>query len=234
MKKKNKVSVVLGMSLLFLLSACDSPRSQRALKGTSTSPIGVNLGSNTGSGSGTGTGTGTGTETGTGTGTGTGGSASAVPEDAKHCKFSTDGVNGFASNSTHLGPHTLCKSSTDGNTFYFQIKTPPVGSNGDVNVCFIPTTSSGSNSIYVGNPMCGSFPDPKSVKKVTFVKYSSYTNASINGVIFFKDTSYFYPVFNRVMMTLAAYQGCMNMLAYGNSAYCDAFKSVGQYVYQSF
>lgn len=228
--KKNIFSLSV-VSMLVLLSACDSPRTQRAVTGRSTSPVGVNLGSNTGTIPGTGTGTGT--ETGTGTGSGTG-TTSVVPEDAKHCKFSTDGVNNFASNSTHLGPYTLCKSSTDGNSFYFQVKTPPVGSNGDVNVCFIPTTSSGSNSIYVGNPMCGSFPDPKAVKKVTFVKYSSYTNASINGVIFFKDTSYYYPVYNRVMMTLAAYQGCMNMLAYGNTAYCDAFKSVGQYVYQSF
>ena len=211
------------------LSACDSPRAQRSVINSQTNPLGLNLNPGTTNTTGTGaTGAGTtGTETGTST-------ASVIPEDAKHCKFSSDGVNGFASNSTHLGAHTLCKSSTDANSFYFQIKTPPVGSNGDVNVCFIPTTASGSNSIYVGNPMCGAFSDPKAVKKITFVKYSQYTNAAINGVMFFKDTTYFYPVFNRNMMTLAAYQGCMNMLTYGNPAYCEAFKSVGQYVFQSF
>lgn len=218
----------LLLAALLALSACDSPRTQRSLLSSQTNPSSANaINLNP---------TNPGTIPTTPTTPATPGTpaTSVVPEDAKHCKFSTDGVNNFASNSNHLGPYTLCKSSTDANTFYFQIKTPPVGSSGDVSVCFIPTTSSGSNSIYVGNPMCGTFNDPKAVKKITFVKYSSYTNAAINGVMFFKDTTYYYPVFNRYMMTLAAYQGCMNMLAYGNAAYCEAFKSVGQYVFQSF
>jgi hypothetical protein len=226
--KRTTAQISLIVLTALLISSCDSPRAQRAVVGSSTSNS-----LNNSSGFNPSTSTGTGTTTG-GTTTENTTTTSNIPEDAKHCKFSTDGLSNFASNSTHLGPHTLCKSSTDANSFYFQLKTPPVGTTGDVNICFIPTTSSGSNSIYVGNPMCGSFSDPKAVKKITFVKYSSYTNASINGVIFFKDTSYYYPVYNRTMMTLAAYQGCMNMLAYGNTTYCDAFKSVGQYVYQAF
>ncbi len=217
--KITKIKIALLLTVLMALSACDAPRVQRSVRSSQNNPAGFNLNPGvinpvtpelitT--------------------------PVSVIPEDAKHCKFSTDGVNNFASNSTHLGAYTLCKSSTDANSFYFQIKTPPIGSNGDVKVCFIPTTVSGSNSIYVGNPMCGSFSDPKAVKKITFVKYSQYTNAAINGVMFFKDTSYYYPVFNRTMMTLAAYQGCMNMLTYGNPTYCEAFKSVGQYVFQSF
>lgn len=227
--KTTTAKITLLVLAAIMVSSCDSPRTQRSVYGTSTNSLNGSFNPSTTTGSQT-----SGTTTGTTTGTTENTSATNIPEDAKHCKFSTDGVNNFATNSTHLGPHTLCKSSSDANAFYFQIKTPPVGTNGDVNICFIPTTSSGSNSIYVGNPMCGAFSDPKAVKKITFVKYSSYTNAAINGVIFFKDTSYYYPVYNRVMMTLAAYQGCMNMLAYGNTAYCDAFKSVGQYVYQTF
>ena len=76
--------------------------------------------------------------------------------------------------------------------------------------------------------------DPKSVRKITFIKYAQYANATINGVIFFKDLSWYYPVFNSYMYTLDAYKTCMNMLAYGNTAYCESFKTVGQYVYKSF
>jgi hypothetical protein len=94
--------------------------------------------------------------------------------------------------------------------------------------------SSGTNSIYIGNPMCGSFPDPKVVKKITFVKYTQYANALINSVMFFKDTFYYYPVFNRNMMTLDAYRTCMSMLSYGNTSYCESYKSVGQYVMKTF
>lgn len=228
--KRTTAKITIVIMAAIIATSCDSPRSQRSILGSNSNSL-TNNGFNPTTTAGSTT---NGSTTSTGSTTENTTTASVVPEDAKHCKFSTDGINNFATNHTHLGYHTLCKSSTDANSFYFQLKTPPVGTTGDVNICFIPTTSSGSNSIYVGNPMCGSFSDPKAVKKITFVKYSSYTNASINGVIFFKDTSYYYPVFNRVMMTLAAYQGCMNMLAYGNSAYCDAFKSVGQYVYQAF
>ena len=215
------------MALILLASACDSPRSQRAIISSNQSSNGLNNGVNLGSGTTTNTGTTPGATTGTTT-------PSNVPEDAKHCKFSTDGINGFESNSTHLGSYTLCQSSSDKSVFYAQVKTPPVGASGDVSICFIPHTTSGSNSIYIGNPMCGSFTNPKEVKKITFVKYSQYSNALINSVLFFKDTSYYYPVFNRNMMTLDAYKTCMNMLAYGQTAYCEAFKSVAQYVIKTF
>ncbi len=217
------------IALLILTSSCDSPRTSRSVVSSgnknlaSTNTNGVNLTPGTGT-------TGT-TETGT---TGTSTTSTNVPDDAKHCKFSTDGVNGFESTSAHLGAYTLCQSSTDKNTFYAQFKTPPVSSSGDVQVCFIPHTTSGTNSIYIGNPMCGSFSDPKSFKKITFIKYNQYSGALINSVMFFKDTSYYYSVFNRYMMTLDAYKTCMSMLAYGNTTYCDSFKSVGQYIMKSF
>lgn len=214
------------IALLILTTACDSPRTSRALvtsksnsnsvtSGTST---GVNLGSTTDTIS-----------------SSTGTTASNIPSDATHCKFSTDGVNGFETTSTHLGSYTLCQSSSDKSVFYAQFKTPPVGSSGDVSICFIPHTTSGSNSIYVGNPMCGTFTDPKAVKKITFVKYTQYSSALINNVMFFKDTSYYYTApYNSTQMTLNAYKICMNQLAYGISTYCTAFKSVGQYVMKSF
>ncbi len=226
-----KKNILLMLVTLAILSACDSPRSQRALMGGNSSSgltngniVPVNLNNGT---------TPT-TPTTPGTNTGTPGSSVTIPADATQCKFSTDGVTGYETTSSHLGDYTLCHSSTDTNVFYFQLKTPPTGSNGDVSVCFIPTTSSGANSIYVGNPMCGYFKDPKAVSKITFIKYPQYSNATINGVLFFKDLSWYYPVYNQYLMTLDAYKICMNMLAYGNTAYCQSFKQVGQYVFKQF
>jgi hypothetical protein len=213
----NKIMTVIA--LLALTTACDSPRSQRSVLSTSTtSSSAVTSGTNLST---------TGTVTSTTT-------SSSIPSDASHCSFSTDGVSGFESTSSHLGSYTLCQSSTDKTVFYAQFKTPPVSSSGDVNVCFIPHTTSGTNSIYVGNPMCGSFTNPKTVSKITFVKYDSYTNALINTVMFFKDTSYYYPMYGKSVATLDAYKDCMYRLNYGDSTYCSSFKSVGQYVLKNF
>lgn len=214
--------------LIVILSSCDSPRSQRtvltssnsssATLPTNNSNTGINLGSGVDSNF-----------------TTTPVSNANVPVDATHCKFSADGINGFESTSAHLGSYTLCQSSIDKNIFYVQFKTPPVSNAGDVSICFIPHTTTGTNSIYIGNPMCGDFPDPKAVKKITFVKFSTFNNALINSVLFFKDTSYFYPSpYNATMLTLTAYQICMNQLSIGNASACNAFKSVNQYVLKTF
>ncbi len=217
---------ILFLTLIFILSACDSPRSQRALN-SSYNNLQTNNASTVNLDNGSG-----GHESNNSSTTTT--TTPVIPSDATQCKFAADGASGFESESSHLGAYTLCQSSSDKNAFYFQLKTSPTNSNGDVSICFIPTTSSGSSSIYVGNPMCGYFKDPKAVRKINFIKYAQYANATINGVIFFKDLSWYYPVFNSYMMTLDAYKTCMNMLAYGNSSYCQAFKQVGQYIYRQY
>ena len=214
--------LVALMAVLIMTTACDSPRSQRSI--ISSNSNGITSGNNASPDLGAGS---TIKDTATTT-------PSNVPTDASHCKFSTDGINGFASSSAHLGAYTLCQSSTDKTVFYVQVKTPPVGPNGDVSICFIPHTTSGSNSIYVGNPMCGNFTNPKEVKKITFVKYTQYTSALINNVMFFKDTYYYYPMYGKNVMTLDAYKDCMARLTLGVSTYCTSFKSVNQYVIQSF
>lgn len=232
-----KMNKILALAVVFTLSACDAPRTQRALSSTSSSSLsgsnsgGVNFINNSDSSTLSGSASNSSGSTSTTT------TPSTIPSDATHCKFSTDGVNGFESNSTHLGEYTLCQSSTDKSIMYFQVKTPPSNSNGDISICLIPTTNYGSNSIYVGNPMCGYFKDPKAVRKITFIKFAAYSNATISGVMFFKDLSWYYNYpFNQYAMTLDAYKTCMNMLAYPyyNSAYCTAFKNVGQYVYKQF
>lgn len=224
----NKKKIIpLLLATCAILTSCDSPRSQRALNSSSSSlrntPATMDWNNSPGNTTTPPSNTTTPVAT---------TPVASVPSDATHCKFSTDGITGFESTSTHLGEYTLCQSSVDKNIFYFQLKTPPTNSSGDVSVCLIPTTSNGSNSIYVGNPMCGYFKDPKSVRKITFIKYALYSNANINGSIFFKDLSWYY--YNGYMMTLEAYRTCMNMLAVGNTAYCDKFKTVGQYVFKQF
>jgi hypothetical protein len=222
MKKFAPIFIILAT-----LAGCDSPRSQRAISSSSNGIVnngGMNFTNNSNSNNNSNTNTTTTTTT----------NSPVIPSDATHCKFASDGVTGFETESSHLGSYTLCQSSSDKNSFYFQLKTPPTNGSGDVSICFIPTTSNGTNSIYVGNPMCGYFKDPKSVRKIAFVKYANYSNATINGVIFFKDVSWYYPVFNNYVMTLDAYKYCMNMVAYGNTAYCQAFKQVGQYIYRQF
>jgi hypothetical protein len=215
------------IAILIFSASCDSPRSTRSVL-TSSKSDGLNYATPTNM-------TTPGVDLGATTTTTSATVSTNVPADASHCKFSADGVNGFESTSSHLGPYTLCQSSSDKNIFYAQIKTPPVGSSGDVSVCFIPHTTSGSNSIYVGNPMCGRFTDPRSVQKISFVKYTNYSSALINNVMFFKDTSYYYsPPYNSTEMTLNAYKICMNKLSYRVTTFCETFKSVGQYVMKSF
>lgn len=222
------------LSVLILIAACDNPRSQRTKYSSSQENSYSYSPDNNGNSSGSDFSFSDGSsDSGSNSGS-TDTTNSIVPVDAKHCKFSSDGVNGFESSSTHIGAYTLCQSSTDKSVFYIQIKTPPVSSSGDTSVCFIPHTTSGSTSIYIGNPMCSTFPDPKSVKKITFVKYSQYTNALINSVMFFKDATYYYPAAGKNMNTLAAYSQCMAALSVGNSLYCQSFRNVGQYVLKNF
>lgn len=222
-----KRQILLSFMLAAVLTGCDNPRSSRSYL-TSSSSTGTNFSTST---SATVTVTASATSTTTSTTSG-----STFPTDVSStCTFSSDGTNNFTSTSTHAGSYTLCKSTTTDSKFYFQIKTPPTDSSGNsVQLCFVPMTTSGSNSIYVGNPMCGYFTSNTTIKSITFVKYSTYSSATINSVMFFKDTSYYYSAFNGYVNTLTAFQTCMNALYYGNSTYCSSFKSVGQYVFQSF
>lgn len=231
---------LLFLVVVLTLTSCDSPRDRRiASSNSGTDMSAVNSGRTSISGTADGTGT---TNPITTPGTGTNTTTPAIPSDAQQCKFATDGITGFESTSTHLGDYTLCQSSTDKNIMYFQLKTPPKTATNpptDISICFIPTTSSGSNSIYVGNPMCGQFTSATQVRKITFIKFPQYQSAVINGAIFFKDLAFSYPYpFNNYIqtMTLDAYKICMQAISTYpyNPAYCTAFKTVGQYVYKQF
>jgi len=234
-----------------LVASCDSPRSQRA--NNSNSNLSVLGGSNgiTSGGNITSIDLGN-TNSPTSTTTTNNGTSFVVPDDAK-CKFASDGITGFDLTSSQLGQYTLCQSSSSDKTiFYFQLKTPPTDNNSNsVSICFIPTTSSGANSIPVGNAMCGNFTDPKSIRKITFVKFAKYSNSTIDGVIFFKDMKWpyptfynynyvsgrpqYFPIYNNYINTLDAYKLCMSMLNdINNTLNCTYFKNAGQYINQKF
>lgn len=232
-----KKFIPLMIITLATLTACDSPRSQRASAFKSNNNaltnnggvVAVNLDNNNSSTIST---------------TVVSGTTSLIPADAALCKFSSDGVSGTEITNSHIGNFTLCQS-TDKNSVYFQLQTSP-----NTQVCFLPTTSSGANAIHVGNPMCGYFYS-KEIRKINFVKYAQYADATITGVIFFKDSSWtyptfynvsyqngaaqYYPVYNRSINTLDAYKLCRSMLTdINNSLNCTYFKNVGQYVYKQF
>ena len=222
--KMKKLNLLIIFTLV-MITSCDSPRSQRGLSSSPYNSSSLTNSANVNS---------INLDNGNSASTAADPSTSPIPADATQCKFATDGLTGFESTSTHLGQYTLCQSSANKSIVYFQLKTAPTNSSGDVSICLIPTASSGASSIYVGNPMCGYFKDPKAVRKIEFIKYAQYANAEVTGVLFFKDLSWYYPVFNNYMTTLNAYKTCMNMLAYGNTAYCQSFKNVGQYVFKQF
>lgn len=221
------------LAVILTLTSCDSPRDRRLVSSNSGIDMSQVEASRT-------------TIPGNNNGDGTTNPvtpAPVIPADATHCHFATDGINGFDGPvSTHLGNYTLCQSTADKNIMYFQLQTPPKTTTTpatDISICFIPTMSSGSNSIYVGNPMCGIFNSATTVRKITFVKFAQYQNAVINGAIFFKDLAYTYPYpFNNYVqtMTLDAYKVCMQAISTYpySTAYCQAFRQVGQYVYKQF
>ncbi len=215
------LSLILG--LIIFAQGCDSPRTRKVSATTTSSNSssnGYTIDRNNSNGSSSGS---TGSTT-----------NSSLPSDAQHCTFSSDGEYNYSNQSSHITSYNVCKSSTDSNTFYVQIKDPNSNSQGysSVNICLIPMTTSSGNSIHVGNPQCGIFTDSKTIRKITFVKSSAYSSATINSIMMFKDLKYYYPGFgvSYQIGTLQAYSTCMSYLnLYGNSYYCNAFKSAGYY-----
>ena len=159
-------------------------------------------------------------------------SESTIPDEIKHCSWSADGSTGFAESHTHLGEYTVCQS-TNKKDVWIQVKTPIT----DSQVCIIPTHNSGSSSVYIGEPRCLMISDNKKIYKVTlYTNRTGYTNFSITGAMVLKDKAYFYPSpFYQYVLSPDAYIYCSQFLdQYKDSSYCNAFKSVGQYVYKVF
>ncbi len=158
-----------------------------------------------------------------------------IPPEIDHCNWSTDGVNGFESSSTHLGSYTFCQAESPGveTDVYLQLQMPI----SDSQVCVIPTFNNGANSIYVGEPRCLSATDNKRIYKIGLIKNRpGYSNFAITGAMIMKDKAFLYPApFNQYVLSPDAYLFCANFLdQYGDGSYCQAFSSVAQYKYHQF
>ncbi|MBT3584854.1 MAG: hypothetical protein HN509_08095, partial [Halobacteriovoraceae bacterium] len=158
-----------------------------------------------------------------------------IPSEISHCTWSTDGVNGFPAQSNHLGAYSFCKSSdtNNPNDVYIQVQQPV----SDAQVCIIPTSSSGSNSIYIGEPRCLMITEPQKIYKVTLLKNRpGFSTFPLSGAMIMKDKAYFYPPpFYQYVLSPDAYIFCSQFLdQYGDPSYCVSFKSVSQYIYHQF
>ena len=158
---------------------------------------------------------------------------SNMPSDAAHCSWSTNGISGYSGNHHHIGQYNVCQSSTSKEVIYIQISDPIE----DAQVCVIPTTNSGSRSVYIGEPRCQMLSDnSKAYKFQLYKNRAGFTGYTTTGVMIMKDKAYFYPPpYYQYVLSPDAYVFCNQFLAsYGDSSYCEAFKSVDQYLYVQF
>ncbi|MBT7609424.1 MAG: hypothetical protein HN576_06695 [Bacteriovoracaceae bacterium] len=156
-----------------------------------------------------------------------------VPPEISHCSWSSDGVNGFASTHAHIGAYTLCQSSSDQTKVHLQVKSPIT----DSQVCVIPTYHSNNRAIYIGEPRCLLINSNMSIYPISLLRNrTGYSNFQITGVMVMKDKAFFYPSpFYQYLLSPDAFLFCSQWLDQtGDSSYCYAFDSIGQYVYHQF
>jgi len=159
--------------------------------------------------------------------------ANNVPAEVSHCNWSSDGISGYQSSSTHIDKFTLCQSKDSDTTVYIQVKTPDTA----YQVCLIPTYNSGSTITYLGEPRCLYITSATQIYKLTMLKNrQNFTTYLITGIMMMKDKSYQYPSpFYKNILSPDAYMFCANWLEQTNdSSYCQAFEQVGAYVYHQF
>jgi hypothetical protein len=216
----------------FAISSCDSPRGQRKLIGNDKS---LNNGLFFPNGS-------DGNRPTVGTGTPTIGGPLITP-DAEHCQWSSDGVNGYASSSAHIGNYTLCLSSTSAVAGSRDVYIQTKNSTFESQICIFPTYNSGTQSFYIGEARCLMIQSNQTVYKVSLLKNRpGYQDYNITGAMIMKDKLNEYPLpyyntqtGNQRFLTPDAYSICINWLAQtGDGSYCTAFQEVQEYIYHQF
>jgi len=234
---RNKIIILMA---LIITASCDAPRDRRAAYKEDTSDSGPywfspssSSGGQTSSDSSSDSSSDTSTDR-TDTTSDTTSSDSNIPEEIKHCSWSTDGTSGFSTtDKPHLGDHTLCQSKSNPNDIYIQVKTTIP----DSQVCFIPTYNSSSASVYIGGPRCIMINETKKIYKITLNKNrTGYSGYAINSVMVMKDKAYFYDSpFNQLVLAPDAYIYCSQFLdQYGHPGYCESFKRRNEYVFKKF
>ena len=216
--------------------ACDAPRDRRAAYNNGNSNInsfptfsGFSVDGPPAAATNTPAPTGSGASVTPGTGTG----SSTIPSEVSHCTWSADGISGYASNHATIGPYTFCKSSTTETNVFIQVKNPI----SDSYLCVIPTTNNDTKSTYIGEPRCVMATNPLTIYKITLMKNrAGYGSYALTGSMIMKDKYAWFPSpYYQNLLIPDAYLFCAEYLAQtGDSSYCYAFNTVGQFVYHQF
>lgn len=159
----------------------------------------------------------------------------SLPAEVAHCKFVLDTKGPLEIATSVLGELTICKSKTDDRIIYVQFAKEQT-----TRLLMIPTYNSGTKSFYVGSPVYNINESTLTAYKI--YKYElqknrkGFENYPITSVMLMKDQSNFYPYpYNSYKYNSDAYLVCNNWLYQTKDpVYCNAFKSVGQYVYKVF
>lgn len=231
--KGHRMKRILTICALTSLVSCVAPRDKRAMyddvSSSSESSSKGNTSSNT-------DGSNLVVDGSTSSGSTTSDSGSSIPTYLKQCTWSLDGSTGFAASSnSHLGAHTICQSSSNANEVYVQLKeTLPT-----TRLCVIPTYTTNDRAIFLGEARCQFIDSNKKIYRFPLVKnrdYGKYQNFAVNSVMVMKEVSHFFESpFYRDQISYDAFFICsINLDLYGDSSYCDAFKSKGEYVYKKF
>lgn len=156
---------------------------------------------------------------------------SNLPQQIQHCRW--PGAGGFSHSHPHVGQYTLCQNQSDDTDIYVQVQSPIT----DASLCLIPVHSSSGRAVFIGEPRCIEIRDSSNIYRINMLKNRpNFSHFRVNGIMMMKDLPHFYPLpFNVTMLSVDAYLNCAHQLdTTGNPAFCQAFDSVGQYVFHQF
>lgn len=160
------------------------------------------------------------------------GSSGQIPTHISHCTWPGTSGGRYQSQHPHIGSYTLCQSTQKETDIYIQVQNPI----NDSTLCLIPTHQSGGKAIFIGEPRCLEVAN-NSIYRIGLLKNrTGFSGFTINSVMVMKDRAHFFPApFNQNLLAPDAYLFCSQWLdQYGDPSYCQAFDSVGQYIFHKF
>ncbi len=155
------------------------------------------------------------------------------------CSFSSDGVTNYKKFDSHIGYYNICQSINDSKLLYLQVQTPTT----DIKLCLIPTYQSSqlnSGSVYIGEPRCVLTTSATAVYPINMlINRTNFQTYPMNSLMIMKDEKHEYgPPFGipyQNILSPDAYLYCSWQLSVnGDGSFCEAFKTVGAYIYHIF
>ena len=164
-----------------------------------------------------------------------------VNSDNENCNWSEDAISNFEFSTELLGNFNLCRSSSNPNLIYFQIKTPPTN-----DICFIPTNEDqGGGTHYLGSAQCIVAKNSNQIFSIEMIKNrQGFYYKELSGVMIMLNANYEfnygYP-FPSVMSAPDAFFTCMNEAwkwyiqnGTNNPYYCNKFSEKNIHSYFKF